>query len=68
MSDNDIKVRRIKCKCGKARLLSVIDPEGKPLSKDAWKQQSELLKLGLEVDSITLPEARKQELCFDCKL
>lgn len=68
VDEKDIQVKRFKCKCGKARMLTVIDPEGKPLSKVALKQQMELLKANLEVDIISLPEAREQELCFDCKL
>lgn len=68
VDENSIQVKRFKCKCGKARLLAVIDPEGKPFSKAAMKEQVNMLKANLEVDTISLKEAREQELCFDCKL
>lgn len=57
------KVKRYKCLCGKARMLCVIEPNGKPT-----KDETRLFKLGLEMDIITLEEARKSEMCFDCDL
>jgi tRNA U34 2-thiouridine synthase MnmA/TrmU len=65
--DLDIKVKRVICKCGKSRLHSVIDPV-KGLSKSQIKSITKLVKLGLDVETITLEEARALELCFDCKL
>ena len=64
----DIKVRMFKCKCGKARMLSVIRPNGKDFSKDVKKEHRSLLEAGCDVETITLTEAREKELCFECKL
>lgn len=64
----DIKVRMFKCKCGKARMLSVIDPSGKPFSKESMKEQRKLLEAGCDVETITLEESRKKDLCFKCEL
>lgn len=66
--EGKIKVKKFLCKCGKTRLLSVIDPNGKKASKEAIKNQMELLDAGCEVKIITLDEARKQEFCFECVL
>jgi hypothetical protein len=62
----EIKIQMFKCKCGKARLLRVIDDN--PLSKEDKKEQLALLNAGCEVSIISLDEARNAELCFDCKL
>ena len=64
----EVKVKMFKCKCGKARMLSVIRPDGKPFSKDIIKEHRELLDAGCDVETITLEQARKKELCFKCKL
>lgn len=66
-SEKDIKVRVFKCICGKARLVSVIDPNRK-ISKESKKEQSELVQAGCEVVNVDLETARKMELCFTCKL
>lgn len=66
--EGSIKVKRFICKCGKTRLLAVIDPMGKPFSKESMKEQTKMLKANLDVETITLDEARKSELCFDCEL
>jgi hypothetical protein len=68
MKDKDIKVKMFKCKCGKARMLSVIDPDGKPFSKEILKEQVSLLKAGCDVVTISLEEAKNIEMCFSCKL
>lgn len=65
--EDEIKVRRFKCLCGKSRMLSVIDADNPP-SKQEKKEQSELVASGCDVDTITLDEARKEDLCFSCKL
>lgn len=64
----DIKVRVFKCKCGDARMLSVIPPNGEKYSKENLKAQEELLKVGLEIETVPLEVARTLELCFDCDL
>lgn len=66
--ENSIKVKRFICKCGKTRLLAVIDPNGKPFSKESMKEQTKMLKANLDVETVTLLEARKLELCFDCEI
>ena len=43
MQEKDLKVRNFKCKCGKSRLLSVMD--GSPLSKEQKKEQKLLKQL-----------------------
>jgi len=63
----EIKERNFKCKCGKSRLLSVISPDGKPLSKEQKKNQLELIEAGCEVEIIDIEDAREKELCFSCK-
>jgi len=64
----EILVKRFKCKCGKARLLCVIDPNGAPFSKESLKEQINLVKAGCDVETISLDQARESELCFTCKL
>jgi hypothetical protein len=68
MSEQEIKVRNFKCLCGKSRMLSVIDPNGKPFSKESLKQQGELMMAGLDFEVIPLAEAQKKNLCFECEL
>ena len=63
----DIKVRRVKCKCGKSRMHCCVEADGK-VSKEGQREINKLVKLGLDVDTITLDEARNSELCFKCKL
>jgi hypothetical protein len=67
MKEN-IQVKNFICKCGKARLLSVIDPTGKSFSKEQKKTHRELLYAGCDVATISLEEARLTEMCFECKL
>lgn len=62
----NVMVRNFKCKCGKARLLTVID--GLPLSKEQKIEQSYLIEKGCDVETITLEDARKKEMCFQCEL
>lgn len=62
----EVKVKMFKCVCGKARMLSVIEPNRK-ISKALMKEQIELSNV-CETKIITLEEARKTELCFTCKL
>ena len=50
----DIKVRMFKCKCGKARMLSVIRPNGKDFSKDVKKEHRALLEAGLMLKLLPL--------------
>lgn len=64
----DIKVRVFKCLCGDARMLAVIDPDGKPFSKESKKEQKFLLEAGCDVETLPLETARGLDLCFDCKL
>jgi hypothetical protein len=64
----DIKVRNFKCKCGKSRLLSVIEPGNAPLSKEQKKAQMELVEAGCEVEIISLEKARESEMCFSCEI
>ena len=66
--EENIKVKKFVCKCGKARMLSVIDPNGRPLTKDQIKDHTALFKAGCDIQTISLEEARNTELCFDCKL
>lgn len=66
MPIEEVKVKNFKCVCGKARMLSVIEPGKKP-SKALMKEQLELLET-CEVVIISLEEARKTEMCFTCKL
>lgn len=66
--EEGIQVKRFKCICGKSRLHAVIDPTGKPFSKESMKSQVELLKLGCDVETVTLEKARELEMCFECKL
>lgn len=47
-------------------MLSVVTEEG--FSKDVKREQRVLLDAGCDVETITLTQARKQELCFTCKL
>ena len=68
MNTEEIKVKMFKCKCGKARMLSVIDPSGKPFSVATKKEHAQLLNAGCDVITITLEKARKTEICFDCKI
>ena len=68
MKNKDVKVKMFKCKCDKARMLSVIEPDGTPFSKDILKKHVLLVKSGCDVTTISLKEARKIDLCFDCKL
>lgn len=66
--ESEILVKRFKCKCGKARLLCVIDPDGAPFSKESMNEQMKLVKAGCDVETVNLEEARNSELCFSCKL
>jgi hypothetical protein len=68
MDIDNIKVKMFKCRCGKARMLSVISPEGKPFSKDTVKEHKLLFNAGCDVTTISLTDARKMELCFTCVL
>jgi len=69
MEKKDIKVRHFKCLCGKTRMLSVIDPDGKPFDKEIQKEHSLLVKAGCDVETITLEDAnKKKDWCFECKL
>lgn len=61
------KVKRFKCLCGKTRMLSVLDLNHKK-RPEVIKRENELIDAGCEVDTLTLAEARKVDLCFDCKL
>jgi hypothetical protein len=65
--EEQVLVRRVKCRCGKSRLLAVVDPDN-GLDKSSAKDIAKLVKLGLDVDTITLEEARNAELCFECKI
>lgn len=67
MEDN-IKARRVKCTCGKTRMVSVIDPDGAPFDKETKKEHAKLVNAGCDIDTISLQEAREVEMCFTCKL
>jgi len=56
MEEQEIKVRRFKCKCGKS------------FSKEQKKEHAALVNAGCDVDTITLEEAKAAKMCFDCKL
>jgi hypothetical protein len=49
-------------------MLSVIDPNGKPFTKEQKKEHRALLEAGCDVETIPLEEAREKELCFECEL
>jgi hypothetical protein len=66
--EEDVKVRVFKCKCGKARMLSVINPNGEPFSKEVKKEHRKLVDAGCDVSTMSLEDARKQDMCFTCKL
>lgn len=64
--ERNTKVRLFKCLCGKARMVSVIRPEG--FSKETKKEHASLVEAGCDVETISLEEARNQDFCFDCIL
>lgn len=62
----DPPVWRVSCICGKARMLSVINPNDKnSLIND---ELARLQGKGCKVEAIPLSQARKAELCFECKI
>jgi|GEM_PF-6563690 len=57
------QVKRYACKCGKARLLVCITPEsGMPGTDERY-----FIKIGAPVTIISVEQARKESMCFDCK-
>lgn len=62
--EKDVTVKRFKCKCSNAVMLSVIDGEHEKL-KSTQKEWLIMLKEGYDCDTISLEEARSCE--FGCK-